>query len=288
MKVYQKIVSNHNFYFNTVEAEKLINDESDAAVHKQHYHNLFELYLLDEGACRYFIDSRVYSVRAGDLVLIPEGVIHRTTYGKGQYRRRLIYLSRYDIPASVLPILSTVGYVYRNPETEGQVHALFAQIEAEWSRSDAYSDELLREYTHLLFYLIARHGSGVEQPFSERSYIERAVKYLQTHYGGEVTLSQVAALYSVSREHFSRLFKRETGFGFNEYLTLLRLQKAETMLREEPQKNISQVAYETGFNDSNYFSDRFHREYGLSPLKYRRARLDGERTESCEEEGGEQ
>ncbi|MBQ9785734.1 MAG: helix-turn-helix transcriptional regulator [Clostridia bacterium] len=272
MKSYHKIVSKRNFFFDTVEQETMGDDEILGAAQSQHYHNVFELYLLDAGACRYFIDSRAYSVRAGDLVLIPEGVIHRTMYGKGYYRRHLLHLSRYDIPASVLPVLSSVGYVYRNPETEGEVRALFSQIEEEWRRDDAYSDELLREYTHLLFYLIARNSTGAERPPAARSYIESAVKYLQTHFGGDVTLSQVAALYSVSREHFSRLFKRETGFGFNEYLTLLRLQKAETMLREEPEKNVSQVAYETGFNDSNYFSDRFHREYGLSPLKYRRAR----------------
>lgn len=276
MKSYHKIVSKNNFFFDTIEQDTAAEEEIPATVHRQHYHNLFELYLLDSGACRYFIDSRVYDVRAGDLVLIPEGVIHRTVYGKGHYRRHLIHLSRYDIPASVLPILASVGYVYRNEGTEGQVRELFARIEEEWLRDDSYSAELLLEYMHLLFYLIARNTEQAKAPFSERSYIESAVKYLQTHYSGDVTLSRVAALYSVSREHFSRLFKRETGFGFNEYLTLLRLQKAEAMLREEPQKNVSQVAFESGFNDSNYFSDRFHREYGLSPLKYRRACLQGE------------
>lgn len=278
MKTYYKIVSKNNFFFDTIEQDTAAEEENPANVHRQHYHNLFELYLLDSGSCRYFIDSRVYDVRAGDLVLIPEGVIHRTVYGKGHYRRHLIHLSRHDIPASVLPVLSSVGYVYRNPATEGEVRSLFAQMEREWHGEDAYADELLREYAHLLFYLIARNSAEAEPPFSECSYIESAVKYLQTHFDGEVTLSRVASLYSVSREHFSRLFKRETGFGFNEYLTLLRLQKAESILREEPRKNISQVAYETGFNDSNYFSDRFHREYGLSPLKYRRAYRQGETT----------
>ena len=270
MKTYDKIDSRHNLYFGTVERETLAEETEHPSAQKQHYHNLFELYFLDCGECRYFIDSRSYPVRAGDLVLIPEGVIHRTTYDKGYHRRHLIHLSRYDIPASVLPILSSVGYVYRNPETEGEVRALFSRIAAEWECEDAYAVDSFLTYTQQLFFLIARNGCGAEETLSERSYIERSVKYLQMHYGDEVTLSQVASLCSVSREHFSRLFKRETGFGFNEYLTLLRLQRAEALLREEPQKNISQVAYESGFNDSNYFSDRFRREYGLSPLQYRR------------------
>ena len=80
----------------------------------------------------------------------------------------------------------------------------------------------------------------------------------------------MARMRSVSPEHLSRTFKRETGFGFNEYLTLVRLQHAELMLRDRSAKSISDIAYSCGFNDSNYFSDRFKKAYGIPPLRYRK------------------
>ena len=270
MKIYEKIVTEHNFYFETAERETFVDEESVSVIRKQHYHNLFELYFLEEGTCKYFIDRYSYRIQAGDLVLIPQGVIHRTTYEKGKHRRHLIHLSCYDIPESVLPVLNSLRYVYRNPQTVETVQELFSRIGQEYERKDAYSMEILAEYVRLLFFVIARHRPSDSAEISEHPYIESAVKYLQEHYAETLTLAHMAGLYAVSREHFSRFFKRETGFGFHEYLTLLRLQKAEVMLRDEMQKNISQVAFATGFNDSNYFSERFRSEYGLSPLQYRR------------------
>ena len=72
----------------------------------------------------------------------------------------------------------------------------------------------------------------------------------------------------------SPLFKRVTGFGFCEYLTLLRLRRAEFMLKNEPGLSISSVAYACGFNDSNYFSHKFKLAYGKSPKELKNAKTD--------------
>ena len=86
----------------------------------------------------------------------------------------------------------------------------------------------------------------------------------------DLKLTDVAEEVSISPEHLSRVFKKETGFGFSEYLSLVRLQKAEELLKSEKDLSISEVAYHCGFNDSNYFSEKFKRSYGVSPLKYKK------------------
>ena len=79
----------------------------------------------------------------------------------------------------------------------------------------------------------------------------------------------MSRLHAVSAEHLSRTFKKETGFGFSEYLTLVRLQKAEYMLRNEPGRSVCEIAYACGFNDSNYFSAKFKQTYGKAPSKFK-------------------
>ena len=79
----------------------------------------------------------------------------------------------------------------------------------------------------------------------------------------------MAKKLSVSEEHLSRLFKKETTFGFSEYVTLIRLQKAEHMLKNEPSRAITDVAYACGFNYSNYFSYKFKKAYGVAPSHLR-------------------
>ena len=83
----------------------------------------------------------------------------------------------------------------------------------------------------------------------------------------DLTLPNVAKHFFISPEHLSRMLKKETGFGFSEYLNLLRLQYAETLLQQSGNLSISEISEQCGFNDSNYFSVKFKKQYGISPKK---------------------
>jgi len=247
--------------------EDLINAKSMAG--SKHYHNTFELYFLEEGECHYFIDNKLYHVEAGDLVLIPEGTLHKTVYPEKRRARTLINCSRHYIPADVMDKLPPLLHLYRNPTLVPQLRALLGQIREEYRHPDALSESVLTAQLHLLFYTLVRHAEGCLSISPLPPYIEQAVAHIKAHYAESVTLSDTARIISVSPEHLSRLFKKETGFGFSEYLTMLRLQRAEAMLKSEPHLKISAVAFACGFNDSNYFSEKFKRMYGFSPIKLR-------------------
>ena len=58
--------------------------------------------------------------------------------------------------------------------------------------------------------------------------------------------------------------------GFNEYLNIYRLKKANAMLLETPKRKIAEVAALCGFGDSNYFSKQYKKMYGISPTETRK------------------
>jgi AraC-like DNA-binding protein len=236
----------------------------------QHYHNVFELYFLEEGTCNYFIDDKCYEVQQGDIILIPEGTIHKTMYDDGFHTRRLIQCSKHYIPSAVLDQLSSMLHLYRNPSISDEILKLLNLIEAEYNSADSLSGEIISNYVSLLFFMLVRNQSSRQHIESGSIYATQTVNYIKAHYGSDITLAEIAKLNSVSPEHLSRIFKKKTGFGFSEYLTMVRLQKAEQMLRSEKNKTIAKIAYECGFNDSNYFSEKFKRSYGISPIKYRK------------------
>ena len=260
---FDKFAGKTTFSFSSVSLSR------SSAMGLHHYHNLFELYFLSEGSCSYFIDNKSYDIKAGDIVLIPEGIIHKTKYDMGNHSRKLMNFSRHYIPKSVIPSLSNMIYVYRNEAVEPKIREILDTIEDEYKNQDDYTSDALKSYTRLLFLLMARNENQADKGGSGSPFIESAVKYIQKNYATEITLSLLAQMHSVSPEHLSRRFKKETGFGFNEYVTLIRLQRAEYMLSESPNVSVSEVAYSCGFNDSNYFSDKFKKEYGVSPLKFR-------------------
>ena len=237
----------------------------------RHYHNSFEIYYLKHGHCNYFIDNRLYDIKVGDIVLIPEGVIHKTNYDPSvEHTRVLINCSESYVPRSVLPMIPSMIYIYRNPDITKDVEVLLDKIADEYEREDAFREEALRCLTFELFFLLARNTSERSEISAGSLFIEEIVKHIQKNYMNDISLSDMAKIYSVSPEHMSRTFKKETGFGFSEYLTLVRLQKAEYMLKNEPGMSVSEIAYACGFNDSNYFSDKFKKSYGVAPSKIKR------------------
>lgn len=239
----------------------------------QHYHTNYEIYYMKEGKCHYFIGERSYDVVAGDVVFIPAGVIHRTNYGPNPHSRLLINFSEDFIPESLRERAQELDSLFRNRELSRAVEELYLKIEKEYSTyADEYSRDALRCYTGEIFYLLLRnHGKREERKSTTGALVETTVKYIQDNYMHEIRLSAVAKMQNVSAEHLSRIFKKTTGFGFNEYVTLVRLQRAEYMLKNEPGVSVSEVAYACGFNDGNYFSYRFKEMYGISPTHARTA-----------------
>ena len=237
----------------------------------QHYHNVFEFYFLEEGICNYFIDDKSYEVLPGDIVLIPEGTIHKTMYEEGQHSRKLMTLSSHYIPSSVVEMMPSMLYLYRNPDIIPEIRKLLLRIESEYTQPDEYSEEIIESSVALLFFLLARNAKNRKTIQNGSVYATQAINYIKDNYSSEIKLSEIAKLISVSPEHLSRVFKKETGFGFSEYVTMLRLQKAGQLLKTEAKKSVAKIAFECGFNDSNYFSEKFKSFFGVSPIKYRKA-----------------
>ncbi|MBP3400061.1 MAG: helix-turn-helix transcriptional regulator [Erysipelotrichaceae bacterium] len=256
-----------DFYYSKVSG--ITNNES-----APHFHHALEIYYLQEGVCSYFMGNRFYQIHPGDLVLIPEGTIHSTKYNNSQHSRVVVNCSSEYIPESVLERLPSIEMIYRNSTLIPLFDKLFAKIEKEVTEPDKLSQDLLKCYTAELLLMVVRNKNEYAVRKEENNLIPEAIRYLQQNYMNEVKLSAVAKLLLVSPEHLSRTFKKEMGIGFNEYLTIFRLQKAEFMLRSCPNKPISEIAYVCGFNDGNYFSYKFKEAYGYSPMKIKGKKYD--------------
>jgi Response regulator containing CheY-like receiver domain and AraC-type DNA-binding domain len=103
----------------------------------------------------------------------------------------------------------------------------------------------------------------------DNDWMESAIDYIRDHYWEELTRDQLASRYGVSPEHFSRLFKRETGHSFTDYVCRIRIRKAQELLQLHPQKMMGEIASLTGFHSEHYFSRKFKQIIGAAPSAYR-------------------
>lgn len=101
--------------------------------------------------------------------------------------------------------------------------------------------------------------------------VARAQAYVDSHYAAEISLESVAAHLGIHPAYLSRLFSRETGQSFVEYLSVRRLTVAKDLL-SNLELTIDQVAARVGFRSASYFSTVFRRRFGQSPGEFRRQR----------------
>jgi len=94
-----------------------------------------------------------------------------------------------------------------------------------------------------------------------------ALQYILRNYSKDICQDDVAQYLELSSAYFSRLFKRDMGIGFVEYLMNFRLEQAKNLFQTKTFA-VSQVAQLIGFYDPKYFSRVFRMKYGMSPTQY--------------------
>lgn len=97
-------------------------------------------------------------------------------------------------------------------------------------------------------------------------------RYIAEHYQEEISLSSAAQKVNFSPVYLSRLFKKEEGINFLDYLNQYRIDEAKRLLGDI-QYNVLEVADLTGFKNTRYFSKIFKKNVGITPSEYRKRHL---------------
>ena len=103
---------------------------------------------------------------------------------------------------------------------------------------------------------------------SKNSAVYPAVAYIDSHPGSSVSMSEMADLCHLSPSYFSRLFHREAGESFTNYVNRQKVEIAKRELRETG-KSISQISIDLGYLNTSHFINIFKRFEGTTPLIYR-------------------
>lgn len=129
-------------------------------------------------------------------------------------------------------------------------------------------EEVMKETTHGL----AQRLLANEIPNSAHQHIAvtRSLEYLIQQFNEKITIEQVAKTACVSSPHLSFLFRKHLGVSFKKLLLHLRIEYSKTLLRNQPNMQITQISQETGFHDLSHFEKTFRKLVGIKPSHYRR------------------
>ncbi|MFP3126026.1 AraC family transcriptional regulator [Ectobacillus funiculus] len=106
----------------------------------------------------------------------------------------------------------------------------------------------------------------------QEKIITRTVAYIESHFNLDITLKELADYVNLTPFHFSRVFKKYTGYSPYEYVINFRINHAKKMLHNT-KLSIKEIADVSGFNCYNHFVTTFKKHTDLTPKQFREIQL---------------
>lgn len=115
-------------------------------------------------------------------------------------------------------------------------------------------------------WLLARKSEA--EP-GRQDLIASVIEYIEANYCGDVTVAGVAERFQISPNHLSTLFRKKTGVTFVQYLTRLRMLKAQELLAN-PAVKVNEAAEQVGYFSTRHFTNLFKEYTGCYPSEFSR------------------
>lgn len=111
------------------------------------------------------------------------------------------------------------------------------------------------------------HEEIDKKPLKE--VVRSTINYINTHYAKNISLGDITGLYHIDYCYMSKLFKKEAGMLFTEYVIKVRINKARELL-SNPDLKIYEIGEMVGYKDLKHFRRVFREVAGVSPNDYRK------------------
>lgn len=248
-----------------------------------HFHEFDKLVLLLDGRVDYALESVVYPLRPWDVLLVRHHTIHKALIDKSApYERVILYLDRryFDrlMPEARLfdcfDRADEQGQYLLSPDEaqRAQLREVLAGVERSLNAPDFGAQAMCDTYIVQFLVLLGRLSFNAdaaqrgEAHFDEK--ISATLSYINENLSEELSVDELAARVHVSRYHFMRLFKAQTGSSVHAYVRQRRLMHAAHLIREG--MSAARAAEESGFSDYSAFHRAFVALFGVSPGKLKK------------------
>ncbi|MBR2567228.1 MAG: helix-turn-helix domain-containing protein [Paenibacillus sp.] len=260
--------------------------DEDTELHR--HADFSELAIVLRGHATHIVNDESFFIKKGNAFVINGSTPH--AYKEPQDFRICNIMYRPEMLASIGPDLrKSNGFqtlfvlepFYRNIHSYASklalpitsldyVESLISKMIEEYhNREQGYQTMLLSRFTELVVYL-SRHYDTQEKggEGNHLMHLANAISYIEDHFLEPLSLEQVASRSNISVRHLNRMFQSYYGTTPISYMHRLRLEKACNLLKHSSIP-ITQISYECGYNDSNYFTRQFTKAYGISPRAFR-------------------
>ena len=232
-------------------------------------------------------DGRKFPLQIGDILLIPANWEHRDIFNLDSELKLQLILFSLENSEEFFAAVRPEKLKGISAETRNEIKYLLSHIRNDLNTSttdmlvnDCRLNTILQLICRELFDRSDAAGSdAVKVSPLHRGFVRNPARlgaaakhYVECNFNKPISLTTVARHFKVSNCYLSHLFRQENGESFITFLTDLRLQEAERLLRDSSM-NIAEIARNVGYENANYFARIFQKKHGFPPSDFREKTL---------------
>lgn len=260
---------------------------SDTKEFPLHWHYYSEILYIKKGSIRITCNEKSRILQAGDLCYIYPLQLHEISPTEDETVEYTIV--KFDFHAMTLPPAhQTKLYDYFIHRTETNDFCMIISKEelmpepmttymrqiltTYQNRDDFYSLQMQADLYSILIEIAKKSKKEIGSATRHRNDTDfsfyHILEYIDTHSGEPLEIQNLAAMCHMSYSHFAKLFREHYGRSCKEYITYIRLVKAQDLLLHTGY-DINYIALETGFFDCSHFIRTYKKWKGITPKKER-------------------
>ncbi len=237
---------------------------------RKNYNSLLITHILD-GSFTYIKDGKHITAHKGDTVILDCYKPHEY-YTNDSFESIWIHIAGANSYEFFEEIEKAYGNLIKCKDIQHVEKLLFRIFNGIKSDNPPSELNLSLDIYKIFMELLNPQSAKSKGENSYEDCVQIVKEYISENLNENLTVGKLAEIVNMSSSHFSRIFKRQTGFSPYDYILISRLNRAKYLL-QVTDMTVASIAYETGFNSESNFIYFFTDNEGISPGKFRKLKF---------------
>lgn len=249
----------------------------------RHWHEKIEFLYFTGGEALIICNAEHIKVKEGDFIVINSNELHEGYALSDKLDYYCIIVDTMLFQARHIDICEAkyISPIYQNRilfenkiEADENIKQCIENIVKEFDTKNIGFEISIKSLIYQLIVILLRNYVKVvlttreyNSRMKELHRFNKVLQYIEDNYNKDISIDSLSSMMNLNKFYFCHLFKKITGKTFNEHLNIVRINKAEEMLRKSDM-NITEIALGCGYNDANYFSRVFKKYNKVSPSEF--------------------
>lgn len=241
-----------------------------------HWHDRMELLRIVSGSLELHLDGEQRNILAGQLTVINpcrmhcaiagrNGVVYHTImFDMEKFYNDTLASKKYLVPVSQNTV--NLPTVIQNESIIRMVDKLINSLTVEKGKNPLLAIGIVYEVMGLLHDHCTNQTKWMN---SIDNKFKPILEFINSNFSEAISAKDICTRFGYNETYFCRRFKKITGVTVMQYIQILRMEKAQKLLRKSGEK-VEDIAWQCGFSDVSYFSNCFKKHFDMTPTAFRK------------------